>query len=209
MDTLDPLGIKGENSKDANFQLEKDGKKQENIYGMNSQNIGDMVVDESMIELIPHDFRPNIRPDNDSEFRRLDIHLHPSHPSDSPVTCSSIHPNPIHSPPADEAGGKRVKRVIGVWLSRVGVKPVQDRTGPAWTEDRIRGGRWTEDRTGPVSTRTEPDRTGPGRGLTYRPGSEMARAARACWHARANKFFSQFSGTALRTAVPHMLILNI
>ena len=34
---------------------------------------------------------------------------------------------------------------------------VQDRTGPAWTEDRIRGGMWTEDRTGPARAMPGPD----------------------------------------------------
>ena len=75
----------------------------------------------------------------------------------------------------------------GVIRSRTG----PDRTGPVWTEDRIRVKVWTEDRTDlrPVLDRTElvkpgtgPDRTGPvlvRSGPGHGQGRIVARVARA------------------------------
>ena len=54
-----------------------------------------------------------------------------------------------------------------------------------------------------MKTRIAPDRTGPGRGLTHRPCSEMARDARACWHARATMFFGAAAVARAHRAVSY------
>ena len=55
--------------------------------------------------------------------------------------------------------------------SRIG----PNRTGPAWTKDRIQAEAWTEDRIGPDRENLGPDRskTGPGRKKEGRKMAEM------------------------------------